>query len=88
MLSAILWDNDGVLVDTERLYFEANRDYLSGLGVELTAADFAQWFLRESRGAWHLLPDASEEQIARLRPFPQQHCKRAIACVLLLENAR
>jgi beta-phosphoglucomutase-like phosphatase (HAD superfamily) len=22
---AILWDNDGVLVDTERLFFEANR---------------------------------------------------------------
>jgi hypothetical protein len=26
MLKAILWDNDGVLVDTEGLYFQASRD--------------------------------------------------------------
>ena len=25
-IEAILWDNDGVLVDTELLYFRANRD--------------------------------------------------------------
>lgn len=55
MLSAILWDNDGVLVDTERYYFEANRLYLRRYGIELTEAQFFQWYLCESRGAWHLL---------------------------------
>lgn len=31
----ILWDHDGVLVETEPLYFEATRNALAGLGVEL-----------------------------------------------------
>jgi len=29
MVEAILWDNDGVLVDTEGLFFEATRDALA-----------------------------------------------------------
>lgn len=37
---AILWDNDGVLVDTERWFFEANRRELAALGVEVTWQDF------------------------------------------------
>ena len=52
---AILWDNDGVLVDTERFYFEANRQKLKELGVELTLEMYQQFFLLDSRGAWHLL---------------------------------
>lgn len=68
MLSAILWDNDGVLVDTERYYFEANRIYLRTYGIELSEAQFFQWYLCESRGAWHLLDaDADAEQHARWR---------------------
>ena len=31
----ILWDHDGVLVDTEPLYYEANRQALARLGIEL-----------------------------------------------------
>lgn len=31
----ILWDHDGVLVDTEPLYYEATRDALASLDVEL-----------------------------------------------------
>lgn len=34
--STILWDHDGVLVDTERWYFEATRRTLAGLGFELS----------------------------------------------------
>lgn len=45
MLSAILWDNDGVLVDTERFYFQANRDYLRRHGVEPPKRSF-------SSGSW------------------------------------
>ncbi|MBK5102439.1 MAG: hypothetical protein JJE15_15875 [Desulfobacteraceae bacterium] len=36
MVKAILWDNDGVLVDTEELYFSATRDVLSKVGIDLT----------------------------------------------------
>ena len=66
MLSAILWDNDGVLVDTERFYYQANRNYLREHGIELSEAQFFEWFLADNCGAWHLLEDggASAEQIA------------------------
>ncbi len=68
MLSAILWDNDGVLVDTERYYFEANRDYLRRFGSELSEENYFQWYLCDNRGAWHLLDaNASMEQIAHWR---------------------
>lgn len=51
---AILFDNDGVLVDTEALYFRANREALAGIGVTLDEAAYVELFLRTGRGAWHL----------------------------------
>ena len=54
MFDAILFDNDGVLVDTEHLYFRANREALAGVGIDLDAAAYVELFLREGRGAWHL----------------------------------
>jgi HAD superfamily hydrolase (TIGR01509 family) len=57
MLAGILWDNDGVLVDTERLFYEVNRDFLREHRIELTEADFFDWFLCDNRGAWHLLAE-------------------------------
>jgi HAD superfamily hydrolase (TIGR01509 family) len=54
MFEAILWDNDGVLVDTERLYFQATREQLARVGVALSEADYVEYFLRQSCGAWHL----------------------------------
>jgi HAD superfamily hydrolase (TIGR01509 family) len=51
---AILFDNDGVLVDTEALYFRANREVLAGIGVPLDQAAYIELFLRTGRGAWHL----------------------------------
>ena len=43
---AILWDNDGVLVDTEKVFFEANRRALATLGVQASWADFEEINLR------------------------------------------
>ncbi|HTO52447.1 MAG TPA: HAD family phosphatase [Myxococcota bacterium] len=37
-MKAIFWDNDGVLVDTERFYFEASRAALHRLGVDFDEA--------------------------------------------------
>jgi len=54
MVSALLWDHDGVLVDTEGLYFQATRETLASIGVALDEAHFRLLFLVESRGAWHL----------------------------------
>ncbi|HET9130948.1 MAG TPA: HAD family phosphatase [Terriglobia bacterium] len=58
MIRAILWDNDGVLVDTEHLYFLATQQILSTVGIELTEAMYRELFLVQARGAWHL----AEEQ--------------------------
>jgi HAD superfamily hydrolase (TIGR01509 family) len=52
---AILFDNDGVLVDTEGFYFQANREALARFGVELDREAYVELFLRDSRGAWDRL---------------------------------
>jgi HAD superfamily hydrolase (TIGR01509 family) len=63
VIKAIFWDNDGVLVDTEHLYFEATRRVLASVGVALTEEDYRKLFLVQGKGAWHLveargLPDS------------------------------
>ena len=55
MIKAIFWDNDGVLVDTERLYFQANHEVFAQQGVRLSPDDYVELFLRQDKGAWHLL---------------------------------
>jgi len=57
MVNVLLWDHDGVLVDTERLYFQATRETLASVGVALSESQYRQLFLIESRGAWHLARD-------------------------------
>ncbi|WP_296952009.1 HAD family phosphatase [uncultured Massilia sp.] len=68
-LKAILWDNDGVLSDTERLFFEANRRVLAPHGIDLAHADYVAWYLEDARGAWHLLRARGygEDDIAQVR---------------------
>ncbi len=53
-IHAIFWDNDGVLVDTEELYFQATRETLATVGVTLTKEMFVELFMVQGRGAWHL----------------------------------
>lgn len=57
MIKAVFWDNDGVLVDTERLYFEANRIFFSMFGVDITMELYIENYLKDNRGCWHLLPE-------------------------------
>lgn len=64
---AILFDNDGVLVDTEKYYYEANREVLAEQGVELDWGQFRRYYLEQNCGAWHLIADASDLQIEQLR---------------------
>ncbi len=42
MLKAIFWDNDGILVDTEHLYYQACRETLHRVGIELSQPDFVR----------------------------------------------
>ena len=54
MVEAIFWDNDGVLVETEHLYFQATQHVLAAVGIQLTEAEYIQLFLVQGIGAWHL----------------------------------
>src|SRR4051812_621954 len=60
MIKAIFWDNDGVLVDTERLYFRATQETLDAAGVLLDHEQYVEFFLRQGRGAWHLLEERGQ----------------------------
>jgi len=65
----IIWDNDGILVDTERLYFQATQEIMRQVGYELTETAYRQHFLKSSLGTWHVLQSQGvpEAQIQRMR---------------------
>jgi len=69
MLKAILWDNDGVLVDTEELYFSATRDILTKAGIDLSRDLFIKISLKQGRSAFDLAVEQgfSPEIIIQLR---------------------
>ncbi len=48
--AAILWDNDGVLVDTERWYLQATREVFAEVGIDLTGEHYFEYFLSHSKG--------------------------------------
>jgi HAD superfamily hydrolase (TIGR01509 family) len=83
MIKAIFWDNDGVLVDTEHLYFRATQEILSSVGFELTEKQFIELFLIEARGAWHLVQQMgfSPEEVEQLR-----QTRNKLYCDLLLKE--
>jgi HAD superfamily hydrolase (TIGR01509 family) len=66
---AIFWDNDGVLVDTEHVYFEATRRVLASTGIDLDEDAYIELFLIQGRGAWHLAAERgiAPDEIERLR---------------------
>jgi HAD superfamily hydrolase (TIGR01509 family) len=66
---AIFWDNDGVLVETEHLYFQATAEILESIGIPLTRDDYIRLFLVQGRGAWHIAQErgVAPETIERLR---------------------
>ena len=43
-----------MLVDTEHLYFRANREALASVGVDLDEAAYVEHLLRQGTGVWHL----------------------------------
>jgi HAD superfamily hydrolase (TIGR01509 family) len=69
MIKAVFWDNDGVLVDTEELYFQANREALAGAGIELGRQDFLELSLVKGKGLWVLAEQngISYDEIERLK---------------------
>ncbi|MDH5464093.1 MAG: HAD family phosphatase [Thiovulaceae bacterium] len=68
MKKHILFDNDGVLVETERYYFLATQKALADHGVVLTL-DYYQTIMPKAITAWHLMLDAgfSNEDVLKTR---------------------
>jgi HAD superfamily hydrolase (TIGR01509 family) len=69
MVEAILWDNDGVLVDTEGLFFQATRSTLARAGVDLTPELYLDYAMRQGRSTLDLVAARgwSPEQVDALR---------------------
>lgn len=69
MIQGILWDNDGVLVDTEYLFYLANKELLNSYSLDLSESDYFDWYLKQDLGAWHLFHDIgiSNAQIPELK---------------------
>jgi HAD superfamily hydrolase (TIGR01509 family) len=61
MFKAIFWDNDGVLMETEHLYYRANAEALARVGVELTIDAFREISLRRGESVLQLAPGGEEE---------------------------
>ena len=51
MFKAILWDNDGVLVETEKWYYEATKVVMAQEGYVLTLEVYRETFLKKNTGA-------------------------------------
>jgi HAD superfamily hydrolase (TIGR01509 family) len=56
MLKYILWDNDGVLVDTEYWYFKSTQRALNELGVELPKSTYLN-YMSQGKSCWGMLID-------------------------------
>ena len=68
-IKAVFWDNDGILVDTEHLYYEANKIVFANYCVELNDNIYVEYYLKRAKGAWHLLREKGfdDEKIAQIR---------------------
>lgn len=67
MIRALFFDNDGILVDTEKYYFQANRRIMLEHGLDLSLDEYFQFFLKDNCGMWHLLDPAGRENVTSLR---------------------
>ena len=69
MVEAILWDNDGVLVDTEGLCFAATRDALARVQVILTREVYLDFVMGNGRSVFELAEaqGSTPDEIAALR---------------------
>jgi beta-phosphoglucomutase-like phosphatase (HAD superfamily) len=65
-MPTILWDNDGVLVDTEGFYFRACRSVLGSVGIDLTPEQFKDISLRRGESVF-TLAELPADEIACLR---------------------
>ncbi len=75
----LLWDHDGVLVDTERWYFVATREHLAACGVQLDQATYLR-FMAEGRSCWDLATKngVPDRKVAQAKTRRDQHYQELI----------
>ena len=80
MIEAVLWDLDGVLVDTARFHFQAWRQLFDELGRSFGEEDFRRTFgLRNDLIFRAELPDTSAEEMERLSEHKEALFRRFAA---------
>ncbi len=52
MITHILFDNDGILVDTEQYYFKSSQEVLANEGLTFTKDLFVEYSLTKGVGVW------------------------------------
>ncbi len=67
MIRAIFWDNDGVLVNTEGIFFKANQEILAGLGISLGIEQFEEISLLRGQSVMSLAAPPGTEEYEKLR---------------------
>ena len=67
MFDGIFWDNDGVLKETEHLYYQANAEALAQAGVELSMEEFCRISLRQGESVLALAGRNDGEVLRRVR---------------------
>ncbi|NVN90908.1 MAG: HAD family hydrolase [Desulfuromonadales bacterium] len=68
MFDGIFWDNDGVLMETEHLYYQANAEALAQAGVELSLEEFCRISLRQGESVLDLAVNVRDtEEVRRVR---------------------
>ncbi len=67
MIKAIFWDNDGVLVDTEGLFFRANQETLAGAGITLKWEQFEEISLARGESVLQLAANPETDAFYELR---------------------
>ncbi len=67
MVTTILFDNDGILMDTEKLYYYACRDTLAEEGFEYTEDMYAHYTLYNNRGARDYLMEEQGYDLERAK---------------------
>jgi HAD superfamily hydrolase (TIGR01509 family) len=80
VIEAVLFDNDGVLVDTESRYFEAGSITLAELGIELTLDIYQEISLRRGRSVMDLAAERGfgAAEVAKLRERRDQRYARSL----------
>ncbi|MEW5803195.1 MAG: HAD family phosphatase [bacterium] len=72
MIKAVLFDSDGLLVDTEQIYFEVTQEVFASSGAHLTPQQWARWYLGEGKGTQKIaeylgIPSGLPEEVIRKR---------------------